>query len=81
MLPDGRYDVFIVDVQEVGTEDGDARPSPASLLLDLTVVSGEHKGEVVSVRATGLARDPLDLIGLPATMTVADGRPSIAVDA
>lgn len=77
MLPDGVYDVFVVDVEEAA-DDGSGS---AALLVDLTIVAGDHKGEVVSVRATGLRGTPVDLIGLPGTMTVTDGRPSISIDA
>ena len=32
---------------------------------------------MVTLRAENLARDPLDLLGVPATITVAEGRPSV----
>jgi hypothetical protein len=70
MLDDGVYDAFVVDAEV----DGDA------LRLDLTIISGPQKGEVVSVRAVGLDGDELDCLGLPATLTIADGAPSIALD-
>ena len=51
-----------------------------TLALDLTIVAGDHKGEVVSLRAAGLKQSALDLLGLPVTLTVADGRPTVVVD-
>lgn len=78
MLPDGRYDVVIVDAAETGvTSDLPA----GSLSLDLAVAAGEHRGELVTVLATGLTdRDPLDLLAVPATLTVTNSEPSIHLD-
>ena len=36
--------------------------------LDVTILAGAHKGEVVSVRADGLGVDPLDCLGMPGTL-------------
>lgn len=72
MLEDGTYDVFVVDAEAIG-------PGHA-LRLDLTVLSGAHKGEVVSMTATGLAIDELDALGMPGTLTVTGGEPSIAIE-
>ena len=71
MLTDGRYDVFVVDAVADG---------PAALRLEVTVLEGEHKGEVVSVRAEGLACDELEALGLPGTLTVADGEPTLVLE-
>ena len=71
MLPDGCYDVFVVDAAAAG---------PGVLRFDVTVLAGEHKGEVVSVRAEGIAVDEIDALGLPGTLTVADGEPSLALE-
>ncbi len=55
MLPDGTYDVFVVDAEP---------PSrPTALRLEVTILAGEHKGEVVSMRAEGLGVDELDALG------------------
>lgn len=70
VLPDGTYDVFVVDA----TVDGD------TATLELTVLAGEHKGEVVTVTATGLGIDELDLLGMPGTLTVENGVPRVAID-
>ena len=64
------YDVIVVDAEDEG--DG-AR-------LELTVLAGAHKGDVVALHAAGLGRDPLDCLGMPGTLTVADGEPSIVLD-
>ncbi|HEX6167135.1 MAG TPA: hypothetical protein VFZ30_10130 [Acidimicrobiales bacterium] len=69
-LPDGTYDALVVDISEGEGDDG-------TVAVDLTIVAGPAKGEVVTLRATGLAGDPLDLLGMPATITVAGGAPSV----
>lgn len=70
-LPDGEYPAFIVDVEE---DDG------AVHALDLTILTGDHKGEVVRVAASGMTGSFVDLLGMPATITVAGGTPSVTVD-
>lgn len=70
MLEDGTYDAFIVDV----TTEGEV------LHLELTILAGPHKGEVISVRSTGFDIDEIDAIGMPATVTVTGGEPSITID-
>lgn len=70
MLEDGTYDAFVVDATTAG--DG--------LILDLTILAGPSKGEVVSVRATGLPGDEIELLGMPATLTVANGEPTVTID-
>lgn len=74
MIDDGTYDVFVVDAERLP---GDG---PPSWRLELAVVAGRHKGEVVAVSATGLGGDELDLLGLPGTLTVTGGRPSFRVE-
>ena len=72
MLPDDTYDAFVIDA----TED-DARNIAR---LELTITSGEHKGDVVTVRAANLNRDAFELIGLPAQLHVRDGIPNVTFD-
>lgn len=74
VLPDGRYDAFIVDVSELHSEGADRWS------LDLTIVSGDQKGNVVSVSAQGLQASEMELIGMPATLVVDNGVPSVSVD-
>ena len=71
MRPDGSYDVFIVDATSI---DDDV------VQLALTVLSGPSKGDVVDVRAAGLGRDELDLLGLPGTLVVENGAPRVVLD-
>lgn len=80
-LPDGTYDAFVVDV---GAPDPGDRPDPgddAARTVEVVVLAGEHKGEVVAVRARGLVGSDLDLMGMPATLTVVNGNPTVAIDA
>jgi hypothetical protein len=91
-LPDGVHEVFIIDATGValgdgttaGTAGGGATGGPTGYgqvwVLDLTVVSGPHKGEVVSVRASNLDGDEFDLMGMPATLTVTNGNPVVRID-
>jgi hypothetical protein len=69
-LPDGTYDVLVVDA----TADGPA------LAIEITIISGEHKGDVVALRAQGLDVDELDLLGMPGTLHVEGGVPRFVVD-
>ena len=70
VLPDGIYDALVVDA----TADGDA------IAIEITIISGEHKGDVVAVRATGLGVDELDLLAIPGTLTVENGVPRFVVE-
>jgi hypothetical protein len=72
MLPDGRYDVFVVDAEHLGPGD--------VVRVEVTILAGEQKGEVVSMRAEGLGVDELDLLGTPGTLDVVGGRPSITLE-
>ena len=68
VLEDGSYDAMVVDATPA--DDG-------SCSVELTILAGPHKGEVVAVRRAGLADRALDLLGIPATLTVADGVPTV----
>lgn len=70
VLADGDYDCLVVDA----TDDGDG------VHLELAITSGAEKGDVVRVLARGLARDPIDLLALPARLSVRDGVPSVTLD-
>jgi len=70
-LPDGSYDAIVVDA--VTDQDGSAR-------VELTILDGDHKGEVVAVRAHRVDGDGLDLLGIPATLVVAAGTPSVSFE-
>jgi hypothetical protein len=70
VLEDGLYDALVVDA----TADGE------TMALDLTIVGGAHKGEVVSIRATGLHVDDVDILGMPGTLVVEKGVPAFTVE-
>jgi hypothetical protein len=67
VLDDGTYDALVVDAE--ATDDGGVR-------IEMTIVAGPAKGEVVALTAHGMPGDPLDLLGIPGTLTVTDGAPS-----
>jgi hypothetical protein len=75
MIPDGSYDAFVVDAEPGVADDGTEH-----MHLDLTILSGEHKGNLVSVTATGLPGTEIDLMGMPATLTVTNGCPAVRID-
>ena len=69
-LPDGTYDAIVVDAED--TSDG-------GVTVELAVLGGPHRGEVVALRGPpGTAA--LDLLGLPATITIAAGTPVLRLE-
>lgn len=77
LLPDGTYDAFVVDATE---HDPGTDPTSRVVHLDLAITAGEHKGEVLAVSARGLEGDEIELLGMPATLTVTDGVPTVTID-
>jgi hypothetical protein len=75
VIPDGTYDAFVVDAESGLADDGTEH-----MHLDLTILSGEQKGNMVSVTAAGLPGTEIDLMGMPATLTVVDGVPVVRID-
>jgi hypothetical protein len=71
VLDDGTYDALVVDATP---RDG------GGVSIELTIVAGPAKGEVVTILGQGLPGDPLDLLGVPATLTVTDGAPSLRLE-
>lgn len=69
VLDDGTYEAIVFD----SDEDGHA------VTVELTIIAGDHKGEVISVRGT-FDGDALDLLGVPATVTVTAGQPQVSFD-
>jgi hypothetical protein len=67
-LVDGIYEVVVIDARE--DDDG-------TLQLDLAVVSGAHKGEVVHLSGPRRDRDATAFLGLPATVRVHQGAPRL----
>lgn len=72
VLEDGTYDVVVVDADDGG--------APGSVRLDLAVLAGAHKGELVTVNAADLGRDPIDVLAAPGTLVVADGEPTVVLE-
>jgi hypothetical protein len=75
MLDDGTYDAVVVDA--------DAGATPGLTRVELAIASGGHKGTLVTIATDDpviVDREPLDLLALPATITVADGRPSLVIE-
>jgi hypothetical protein len=73
-LPDGTYDAFVINADDLPTDGG------ATTALELTITSGEHRSETLALTAPVRIGEPVDLIGMPATLTIAEGRPSVRID-
>ncbi len=67
-VSDGTYDTFVVWAET--RDDG-------KVALDLTITAGARKGDVLSVRASNVPRDPVELVGLPCTLLVEDSQPRV----
>lgn len=70
MLPDGTYDAIVVDADE----------EKGVVHLELAILAGEHKGEIVSLRSPDLQGEPALLLAVPATLTVTDGVPNVRLE-
>jgi hypothetical protein len=69
-LHDGEYDAFVVWAE--ARDDG-------RVAFDLTITTGAHKGDVVTVHAKNVeTRDVIDFVGLPCTLHVSAGQPRIS---
>jgi hypothetical protein len=74
-LPDGTYDVFVVDAADVEGPEG-----PAGTRLEVTLTVGEEKGRVLTVSSAEHLGDEIELLGMPGTLVVVDGVPSVVID-
>ena len=75
LMPDGPYDAFVVDV--IHETDGAGR---LHTHVEITVVAGDHKGLVLQVATESSIGNFEDLVGMPATLVIQDGSPSITID-
>ena len=71
-LPDGSYEALVVDIAPVADGRG-AR-------LELALLDGSHKGEVVLVRSAGLDPDDLTILGSGARVSVVAGVPGVRLE-
>jgi len=69
-LLDGRYDAFIVWAE--GRDDG-------KVAFDLTITTGHNRGDVITVIGPAHG-DPINLVGLPCTLIVENGTPTLEID-
>jgi hypothetical protein len=70
-LDDGSYDALVIDA--TAADDG--------CRVELTILGGPHKGEVVAVRTVAIDDDAaLDLLGVPATIVVSGGVPQVTFE-
>ena len=73
VLADGSYEAMVVDARDADDEAG-------VLVLDITILAGAAKGEVVEVRAGQLQYDAIDLLAMPCILTVTNGQPKLVFD-
>ena len=71
-LPDGSYEALVIDIS--------ALPEGPGARLELAVLGGEHKGEVVLVRSPGLDPDDVTLLGAAARVSVVAGVPGVCLE-
>lgn len=71
MLADGTYDAFVVEAEE--RADGGSA-------LELTITAGEHKGQMLALSSSASMGDPISLLGMPATVVVTNGSPTVRID-
>ena len=74
MIDDGTYDAFVVDANP------EVRRGQPVVVIDITIVTGAHKGEMITIVGPAGTGDPIDLLGTPGTLTVRDGVPSLRLD-
>jgi hypothetical protein len=75
MIPDGTYDVIVVDAEP--GDDGE-------LHIEVTISLGPRVGDVIRLRGHHVERtrgakesdDPFALLGIPGTLRVRDGQPT-----
>lgn len=68
VLTDGTYDAQVLDAEDL-LEGG--------VEVEVTIVGGEHRGATLKLRSPDWFGEALDLLGIPATIIVRDGRPRI----
>ena len=58
----------------------DGATGGAGVRLELTIVAGPHKGDVVAVHAEHLAMTAVEALGLPARLVVTNQRPEVMLE-
>ena len=71
VMRDGTYDVLIVDAETIDEH---------TMRVEIAMVTGDDKGAVFAINGPHLARDPIDLLGLPGVLVVEDGVPRLRVE-
>ena len=75
VLDDGTYDAIVFDAHQDDVDRDDT--GDGATTVELTILAGDHKGEVVSLRTGDWRGDVVGLLGVPATITVTGGEPSV----
>lgn len=72
MLDDGTHDALVIDAAD--------KDDDGCFDVELTLTTGDRKGEVVAIRTNAWSGDPIELLGVPATITVTDGEPHVVFE-
>lgn len=70
-LPDGSYDAIVVDAEELDDD---------LVGIELTILAGPEKGRVLELKGPRGRHDAIELLGVPATITVTDGTPRLRLE-
>ncbi len=70
-IPDGRYDVIVVDAETF---------DETTIRIELAMVDGDARGDVIAIRGPRGASDPIDLLGMPGVLVVENGVPTFRVE-
>lgn len=73
-VPDGDYDIFVVDAT------ADPKDEQRVSRLEITITAGEHKGATFGLNVGDLVGSDIELMGLPGTLHVRDGIPTVTVE-
>lgn len=88
ILPDGSYDVLVVDI-EVAVAPADSSDEPLAsgsdadmVAIEVVITAGEHKGHVVTVEFFASIEETaaIEALGIPGTLTVTNGQPSLQLE-
>lgn len=85
VLADGTYEVIVVDaadVEDADVESADVEDADVgtTVRLELAIVTGPSKGDVVVVRAEHLPVSAVEALGLPGRLVVTDRQPEVVLE-
>jgi Cu2+-exporting ATPase len=79
-LENNRVQAAFAVADAVRPESGEAIRRLHDAGVEVAMVTGANKGDVFAIKGPHLARDPIDLLGLPGVLVVEDGVPRLRVE-